>query len=520
MTYPFDRTWWVIDGLMLAGRYPGDVDERTAERGLDALLGHGISAFVNLQEADETNGSGQRFRDYMPVVTHLSEARSLETSFRRFAIKDQRTPSLDLMHQVLDHLDDLLRTGHRPYVHCWGGNGRTGTVIGCWLVRHGRSADEAFAEMAAGRKGRTFTYAAPENESQRQFVREWSRHERRPLANRVIHQTANWFERLTGLRETDPDNVRRGFVVSGGRMTSLANGRSFRHGQLETVSLGELRNAMLARTPAKGTLRFHQHVGDVSDLHRDPRRAGSLFQVASQFNLLEMVHPSVTPEMGVGRYEDDLTQGPACAIAAGGGTIFRNYFVALEGQQGQTAHKQIDCLADIGNALGNDDGRLWTMKNGYALPTDAGLQEVAARLRSMDDDELDSIRSRLRVGVHWDVEVTADGCSHTVSQVYCSALPIAYAGRGLRLQDWEPFATLVLDAAYEATICAGLINAARLSKQPVYLTQLGGGAFGNPQEWILAALQRALRLHRDYELDVCIVSYNRRDASIDEIALD
>jgi len=35
------------------------------------------------------------------------------------------------------------------------------------------------------------------------------------------------------------------------------------------------------------------------------------FQVASQFNLLEMTGPSVTPEHGVARYAHDPTQGPA-----------------------------------------------------------------------------------------------------------------------------------------------------------------------------------------------------------------
>jgi len=74
-----------------------------------------------------------------------------------------------------------------------------------------------------------------------------------------------------------------------------------------------------------------------------------------QFNLLEMASPSVTPEQGVGIYEHDHTQGPACAIAAGAGTIYRNYFARVKGQIGQAASNQIDCLADIGAALGNSE---------------------------------------------------------------------------------------------------------------------------------------------------------------------
>jgi hypothetical protein len=69
--------------------------------------------------------------------------------------------------------------------------------------------------------------------------------------------------------------------------------------------------------------------GDLRWLHRLPGLGGALFQVAPQFNALEMTGPGVTPEDGVTRYQCDHTQGPACAIAAGAATIYRNYFVAL-----------------------------------------------------------------------------------------------------------------------------------------------------------------------------------------------
>jgi hypothetical protein len=70
-------------------------------------------------------------------------------------------------------------------------------------------------------------------------------------------------------------------------------------------------------------------------MHRMPENDGALFQVASQFNLLEMTAPSITSEQGVARYQLDRTQGPACAIAAGAATIYRNYFA-------QTPERQLD----------------------------------------------------------------------------------------------------------------------------------------------------------------------------------
>lgn len=59
-----------------------------------------------------------------------------------------------------------------------------------------------------------------------------------------------------------------------------------------------------------GRLKVKVVTGDVRKMHQAPEHAGALFQVASQFNLLEMVSPTVTPEQGVTCYQHDRTQGP------------------------------------------------------------------------------------------------------------------------------------------------------------------------------------------------------------------
>lgn len=204
-------------------------------------------------------------------------------------------------------------------------------------------------------------------------------------------------------------------------------------GRLETPSLAELRARVAAIKPAAAKPLLREIVANVQDLHADPANAGALFQVASQFNLLEMAGPGITPEMGVGIYENDHTQGPACAIAAGAGTIYRNYFAAVNGQTGQSASNQIDCLADIGEALGNPSNRLWEMRNGYALASRRGLMEISNRLTAANESELDQLRGRLRIGIQWNTQVTFNACQHLVSQVYCSALPCAYSESPLNL---------------------------------------------------------------------------------------
>lgn len=314
-----------------------------------------------------------------------------------------------------------------------------------------------------------------------------------------------WFENLTGFVETSPAQVRENLAVDGEKLTSRVNGKTYQCGRLETPSLMELRGRVQENGPGNGRITVREVVGDVQTLHANESNAGAFFQVASQFNLLEMTSPGVTPDQGVGRYEHDHTQGPACAIAAGAGTIYRNYFADVHGQTGQSAGNQIDCLADLGEALGNTASRLWEMRNGYALATHAGLIEISNRLRAANEGELDALRQRLRIGIQWDTQVTVQGRKHTVTQAYCSALPVAYSNHPPAL--WEDFARLVLEASYEATICAGILNSLRTGNRHVYLTLLGGGAFGNATDWILDALQRGLSLYPNGELDVAIVSY-------------
>ena len=202
-----------------------------------------------------------------------------------------------------------------------------------------------------------------------------------------------WFEKLTGFAEESPEQVRANISVDGQVLQSHVNGKTLICGELETPSLADLRQRVQASGYETGAMTVREVVANVQELHTNEANADALFQVASQFNLLEMVHEEVTPEDGITRYAKDNTQGPACAIAAGAGTIYRNYFAPVNGQTGQSATNQIDCLADIGAALGNTENRLWDMRNGYALPSYDGLVKIGKHLRTSSEPELDELRS-------------------------------------------------------------------------------------------------------------------------------
>lgn len=333
----------------------------------------------------------------------------------------------------------------------------------------------------------------------------------------------NWFHRLTGFDEANYATTCAKLHLDGEHLVSRVNGARLRIGRLETPTLAELRKRTTQRRSGERTT-LAAMTGDARRLHAEARYAGALFQVASQFNLLEMIHPGVTPEDGVTRYESDGTQGPACAIAAGAATIYRNYFAPVGGVRGQTAQRQIDTLAGVGEALsaalGLPVASLWSMQNGYALCRRDGLDAIAAHLRSLDPEALDALRSRLAIGLHWDVQVT-DGAAHDppcVSQAFCSALPIAYSGlHEVSVDTWEPLARLVLDACYEATLLAACELAACSGSRTLLLTRVGGGVFGNPRPWIDAAIERALGCVEHAGLDVRLVCFNGVDADAERL---
>ena len=322
-----------------------------------------------------------------------------------------------------------------------------------------------------------------------------------------------WFEELIGFKEVNPKQERGNIEIVDNKLVSKVNNREFIFGRLETPSLEELRNdPALSLEDYHAQIKVSEVVGDIQAIHQEPSNNRAVIQVASQFNLLEMMSPERIPEDGVGIYQSDPTQGPACAIACGAGTIYRNYFADVDGQSGQTATRQIDCLRDIGIELENDRYNHWEMKNGYVLASREGLKSINNRIRALSENDYEDLKGKLRVGVQWDSEVTISNNGNLITQVYCSALPVAYSRVDKEL--WTDFAKMILEATYEATLYLALKNYQRANNNRVYLTLIGGGAFGNDKEWIMSAIGKSIRKFSNTPLDIQIVSYRRPDPDL------
>ena len=323
-----------------------------------------------------------------------------------------------------------------------------------------------------------------------------------------------WFKNLVGFDEVSPKYVRDNLFLEGNKMTSKLNGKSFQFGTLAIPSLKELKQTS-QKDSIKGSISVREVIGNVQELHCDSKNKHALFQAASQFNLLEMVSPQITPEHGVAIYDRDYTQGPACAIACGAGTIYRNYFAPINNQIGQSSSHQIDCLELIGKELGNENSNLWEMVNGYALLNLEGLTSINSQIEQLNSEEREQLKECLKIGIQWDTEVTISDPTQIVSQVYCSALPVSYSQ--VETAYCEGFARLILEATYEATFHAALLNYQKTGSNKVFLTLVGGGAFGNKLDWITESIFVAVSKFMNTPLDIVIVSYNASKKEVIEL---
>ncbi len=487
------HAWWVIPGRLLAGQYPGSTDPDKADLKLQTLLDAGVDSFVNLTEDGEITWGGTPMQPY---------DRGLAARHGRFPIPDTSVIDDAGYDRILAHIRAELDAGKVVFVHCWGGKGRTGTVVGAWLIaEEGLGYPEVLDRIKDLRKGtRKAGHRVPDTDEQAAVLRRRARRSSQPR---------DWFERLAGFREDGYTSTQDRLTVDGDQLASTVNGKRYGIGELTLPTLAELRHRVNPHRGRRSSVRAL--VGDARKLHSDPQFEGALFQVASQFNLLEMTSQHVTPEQGVAGYAHDHTQGPACAMAAGAATIYRNYFVPVGDGIGQTADRQLDALAGLGSALSQLTGlpvaTLWTMRNGYALCTEEGLKAISRLLDGSPEELIDTLCGHLAIGLHRSVEVTdVDGQERRlVSQAFCSALPIGYSH--LPRRNWEPFARLVLEATYEATLLAAAEQASSGGSNTVLLTRVGGGVFRNEDTWIDHAIERALGVVDDAGLDVRIVGH-------------
>jgi protein-tyrosine phosphatase len=173
---PISESYWVEEGRFLAGEYPGHFEAEKSRQRLDALLEAGFNTFIDLTKLNETT-------PYLRLIQEESQVYDVDIEYHRFAIGDFGLPTPELMRSVLDQIDASLQAGRKVYLHCWGGIGRTGTTVGCYLVRHGLNGEQALRKLAAWWRHvpkSSIHPLSPETREQADFIRNWGKYEKSP----------------------------------------------------------------------------------------------------------------------------------------------------------------------------------------------------------------------------------------------------------------------------------------------------------------------------------------------------
>jgi hypothetical protein len=167
---PHDNCYWLLPGRLLAGEYPGSCDPQQHDRRLRALLDSGIRRVIDL------TAEGERLPHYADALQSIAATRTVDVRRHAFPIGDFGVPDRATMRGILDAIATALAARDAVYLHCHGGIGRTGTVVGCLLVEHGFTAAQALALIADKWRvmaKRGLAPESPETAEQRAFIAGW-----------------------------------------------------------------------------------------------------------------------------------------------------------------------------------------------------------------------------------------------------------------------------------------------------------------------------------------------------------
>lgn len=128
---------WIEEGRLLACAYP------RRQAAWAGLVGRGVRVLVNLHE-----------RAHAPARLAAHELTEIHLTVRDFT-----APSPEQLARGVAAIEDALQAGKVVAVHCGGGLGRTGTLLACYLVRRGSSAEDAIARVRTLRPGSIETRA-------------------------------------------------------------------------------------------------------------------------------------------------------------------------------------------------------------------------------------------------------------------------------------------------------------------------------------------------------------------------
>jgi protein tyrosine phosphatase len=166
---PFNRSYWVVAGKLLAGCCPGSEDPIGEEGKLKKLIQAGIRHVISLMEPQEYDRQDDPFPPYVDNMELIAQKLKISITFDQISIKDFFVPTERQMVRILNQIDMCIKYEKPVYVHCWGGKGRTGTVVGCYLARHGFANENDVIEVIKELRRNTEDCSDPSPETRKQI---------------------------------------------------------------------------------------------------------------------------------------------------------------------------------------------------------------------------------------------------------------------------------------------------------------------------------------------------------------
>lgn len=311
-----------------------------------------------------------------------------------------------------------------------------------------------------------------------------------------LQESMTWFETITGLPEYEWLSRRDESILEAPngdlQIQNVYTGQRFEAGNFSVHSLQDIAEPINSDINTLPQFEVHvrtSHAGlpsvDVANLQAQAK-SGTLFQVASNFNCVEVAHPSVHPDGGrfVTNLAVDSTQGPAASASGGVSAITRVHAPFYDpninsNDWGQTIHRQVELL---GHPLVAPH---FPVTNGKLIfhgtePTDYNPDALFKHIRM-------GLHRRVRpyFGLRRPPFMEYFENPPSIDQVFVAALnyraPKPYA------HHLESKAKMLLKAAYHGTYHAAI----QCENSQMVLTLIGGGSFANPPAYIASAIAEA-----------------------------